>query len=111
MAALLLRMWKCVREASDFYNLAIKELVKGLEIDPEFCITHYQLGAVYYEMGDLEKALEAFRNTIRYMPQKILEAYEDEDRPGFDDFRERLFLLYLDWAHEKIQQIEELNGG
>lgn len=69
----------------DYYNLAVTQsdgnggilevmklaeenYLKALKVDPEFAITHNNLGLVYFERNQCDKALERFNSSIKYDP-------------------------------------------
>src|SRR5882724_11747885 len=54
-----------------FLNEAVGWYHKSLELKPEdavdtLAVTHHQLGSVYYEAGDLDRALPHYQKAIRY---------------------------------------------
>ena len=43
-------------------------LQRALEIEPDFAEAYYQLGCVYRERGQIEKAIESFKRSIALRP-------------------------------------------
>lgn len=43
---------------------------RTIEIDPTYASAHFNLGFVYHATGELEKAIEAYRQCLRYDPKR-----------------------------------------
>jgi len=43
---------------------------RAIEIDPTYASAHFNLGFVYHSTGELEKAMEAYRQCLRYDPKR-----------------------------------------
>jgi len=50
---------------------AVTELERLLEMNPNFAIAHNDLGILYYNQGDKEKALNHYEQAVRIEPQNL----------------------------------------
>ncbi|MBI3890934.1 MAG: tetratricopeptide repeat protein [Candidatus Wallbacteria bacterium] len=53
------------------YAQAIESYRQGLERDPDFYVAHNNLGALYLEAGDVEKALDHFARALSIRPTYV----------------------------------------
>ena len=57
---------------NEWYEAAINAFGKLLESYPEFAPAHGDLGALYYKIGDNEKALNYYKQAVRLEPGNIV---------------------------------------
>ena len=63
-----------------------EQLHKVLKMDPAYVPAYYQLARVYESTGETGKALETYKEGLRY-------AVEKKDRKAINEFNEAIFML------------------
>ncbi len=67
------------------YSQGIKYMAKVLKIDPRSIDAHFALGRFYYEIGELNKALEFYKALLSLVP---------EDDPRYKKVKENISKIY-----------------
>jgi len=55
---------------NDNSNKEAEYYLKAIEIDPTYSAAYFNLGFLYHSQGNLEKAIDTYRECIRHNPQK-----------------------------------------
>lgn len=50
------------------YDEAIQNLLKAIEIDPQFKLPHFNMGYVFYELGLYQQSLQSYERAIEIDP-------------------------------------------
>ena len=75
------------------YEVAIEILKKELQTNPRHARTHYLLGAVYFDKGDIPLAIASFQNCLGIDPnfesarEKLIQAYEKKQDRAYHAIR------------------------
>ena len=54
--------------AEDDLEVALLEFQEAAELHPQLAVAHSNMGVIYQRMGEYERAIECFANSIRYNP-------------------------------------------
>ena len=79
----------------DMYDLAERDFLKALSMEPNSAAVHFNLGTLYLKMGDDDKALEHLDKTLQLDPN-FAAAY----------FNRAMVLAHLGRREEAIQDLE-----
>ncbi len=61
--------------SNNYFDSAIKDYKKAIELDPDYANAYCNLGTVYREIGEFEKAIEKLTKSIELDPKLILAYY------------------------------------